>query len=246
MSKKANKTAIGAFVVGAAALCIIAVLVFGSGALFKKSEKYVLFFDGSVNGLSIGAPVVFKGVKLGTVSEIILLYDQKTKGTLIAIIADLELSIVKGDPTGPEKLEYQNYKELVERGLRARLESQSFVTGQLMLSFDFYPDKPVMLRGLYRKYPELPTIPITPSILAVMGEVPIKEIGENIRRITAAIDKLFSSGEVQDDFFIFKKMLQEITRTARSIRMLAELLEQHPESILKGKPELKGGRHDAK
>lgn len=242
MSRKANKTAIGAFVVGAAALVIAAILVFGSGAFLKKSDKYILFFDGSVKGLAVGAPVVFRGVNIGNVDNISLLYSQKTKSTLIAVIADLELSLVKGEP---EKLDYPNYQVLIDRGLRARLEVQSFITGQLMISFDFYPDKPVILQGIFKKYPELPTLPISPDIFAIMEELPIKEISGNLKRITAGVDKLMNSEELQDSLYELRNSLQEITRTARSIRVFVEYLEQHPEAIFKGKQSLPGERYEA-
>ena len=75
MSRKVNKTAIGVFVVGALILLMVAIVVFGSGNLFKQTNKFVLYFDGSVKGLSIGAPVVFRGVSIGTVKDISLIYD---------------------------------------------------------------------------------------------------------------------------------------------------------------------------
>ena len=61
MSKKANKALIGGFVVGAVVLLIISVVVLGSGLLFKRTNRYVLFFDGSIKGLSVGAPVILRG-----------------------------------------------------------------------------------------------------------------------------------------------------------------------------------------
>ena len=70
MSKTANKTLIGAFAVGAAALLLLAVAVFGSGMLFKETARFVLFFDRSVSGLSVGSPVVFQGVPVGRVTDI--------------------------------------------------------------------------------------------------------------------------------------------------------------------------------
>jgi len=232
MSRKGSKTTIGVFVIGAAVLAITAILIFGSGAFFKKSDKYVLFFDGSVKGLSVGSPAVFRGVKIGTVQDISLLYSEKTKSTLIEVIADLELSLVKGEP---EKADYPNYQALIDRGLRARLEIESFITGQLMISFDFYPDKPPVLQGIVKKYPELPSLPISPDIFAVMEELPIKEISGNLKRITEGLDRLLSSGELQDDLFELRNTLQEITRTARSLRVFVEYLQQHPEALLKGK-----------
>jgi paraquat-inducible protein B len=236
MSRKVNKTAIGAFVVSAVVLLIIAILVFGSGGLFKDSEKYIVFFNGSVKGLSVGAPVVFRGVKIGSVNKINLSYNPKAKDVFIAVIIDSELSRVEGIPG---KLGYPNYKKLIERGLRAKLEIQNFITGQLMVSFDFYPSKPVILQEITREYPELPALPISPDIFAVMDDLPIKEISNNLKKITAGIDNLFNSGELNEDFYELKNTLKEVTQTARSLRLLTEYLEQYPEALLKGKPDLK-------
>src|SRR5512136_3377298 len=72
MSKQANKTVIGIFVVGAIALVVIAIVVLGSGKFFRKTFKAVCYFEGSVGGLNIGAPVVFRGVKIGSVTDIVL------------------------------------------------------------------------------------------------------------------------------------------------------------------------------
>ena len=77
MSKQANKTLIGAFVVGATALVIAGILIFGSGDFFAERPKFVMFFEGSVNGLNVGAPVTFKGVKIGTVKEVNLYFNPK-------------------------------------------------------------------------------------------------------------------------------------------------------------------------
>ena len=80
MSKPANKTLIGAFVVGATALLLLAIAVFGSGKLFQTTSRYVLFFDGSISGLSVGSPVLFRGVPVGRVVEIRLTGNLDTKG----------------------------------------------------------------------------------------------------------------------------------------------------------------------
>lgn len=231
--RKANKTVIGAFVVGAVALLIIAITVFGSGTLFKQSDKYVLFFDGSVKGLSEGAPVIFRGVKVGNVTDIGLLYNEKEKSVLIPVVIDVELSMVKGVP---DKLGYPDYKQLIEEGLRAKLEIQNFITGQLMLGFDFYPDKPVKTYDIVRKYPELPALPISPDIFDVMNEIPVKEIADDLEQTVNGLNRLVNSEGVAE----LEKTLREVSQAARSTRLLTEYLEQHPEALLKGKTISKG------
>ena len=63
MDRQASKTLIGAFVVGAVFLIVAGVLIFGGGQFMKKSQKYVLFFKGSVKGLNEGASVLFRGLR---------------------------------------------------------------------------------------------------------------------------------------------------------------------------------------
>jgi len=233
MARKANKTLIGIFVVGAVALLVIAVTVFGSGVFLKRSDKYVLFFNGSIKGLSVGAPVNFRGVKIGNVSDISLLYDSNSENVLIPVIIDVELARVKG---APDKLGYPDYKKLIDEGLRARLEIQNFITSQLMLTFDFYPDKPAKMYDIIRDYPELPTLPISPDIFEVMDEIPVKEIAEDLKQAVSGINRLVNSKGISE----LDKTLNEITQAARSIHLFVEYLEQHPEAFLKGKPIPKG------
>ncbi|MFH1692499.1 MAG: MlaD family protein [Candidatus Omnitrophota bacterium] len=229
MSKKANKTAIGAFVIGAVVLLIVAIVVLGSGFLFQRSDKYVLFFDGSVKGLNVGAPVIFKGVKIGNISDISLIYNPKTKDVLIPVVIDVELARVKGVP---EDLGYPDYSLLIQQGLRARLEIENFITGQLMLAFDFYPEKPAKFYDLTKRYPELPALPISPDIFEIMNEIPLKDISNNLDQTVAGINKLVNS----EAFYQLGRAVQEVTQAAKAIRLFVNYLELHPEALLKGKP----------
>ena len=231
--RKANKTLIGAFVVGAVALLIIAVIVFGSGMFLKQSDKYVLFFDGSIKGLSEGAPVIFRGVKIGNVNNIGLLYNEKEKSVLISITIDVELSRVKGVP---DKFGYPDYRQLIKEGLRARLEIQNFITGQLMLGFDFYPDQPAKLYDIIKKYPELPALPVSPDIFDIMNKIPVVKIANDLEQTVSGINRLVNSEGIAE----WAKTLREVSQAARSTRLLTEYLEQHPEALLRGKTISKG------
>jgi paraquat-inducible protein B len=237
MTIKANKTVIGVFVVGAVALFVAGLIVFGSGVIFKHADEYVLFFDGSIKGLSVGAPVIFRGVRVGSVKDISLVYDNKVHDLIIPVIVEIIPGRVKG---APKEWGYSNYELLIKEGLRAKLEIQSFITGQLMISFDFYPDTIANLRGIMKNYHEFPTLPTTPDIFDVMEEVPIKEIAHNLDDTVKGINRLLDSGYLQETFFELKETLQEMTQSARSFRMLVDYLEQHPEAFLKGKPIIKG------
>ena len=91
MNKKISPAMIGAFVLGAVALIVIAILVFGSGRLFRQTRNFVLYFDNSVNGLRVGAPVKFKGVEIGSVKDIRLRLGQGTASDKIPVIIEIDL-----------------------------------------------------------------------------------------------------------------------------------------------------------
>jgi paraquat-inducible protein B len=197
MSKQANKTVIGIFVVGAIALVVIAVVVLGSGKFFKKTFTAVCYFEGSVGGLNTGAPVVFRGVRIGSVKDVILRADAKTLAFDIPVYIEIEpdrLEVIGARPTPGEYL-----KALIDRGLRASLETQSIVTGQLQVGLDFKPDKPAKFaeKRIDTKTPEIPTIPTPLQELAQkIQKLPIDEIFDKLSSTLSKIDNLVGSPEI--------------------------------------------------
>jgi len=232
MSKKPNRTLIGIFVVGAVFLFVFGIIIFSSTKFFRKTQKYVLFFDGSVRGLSVGAPVTFRGVKLGSVKEISLVYDHKTDFTFIPVIIETEASRIKNSPLRPDKASMQR---LIDSGLRGRLETLSLITGQLAISLDFFPEKPARLRGLIKEYPEIPTIPSPLGELQKnIVDIPLKDISLNLQESVRSLN--YALKESKDAvLYDLETTLREVKEAARAVRILAEYLEQHPEAILKGK-----------
>ena len=99
MSKPASKTVIGIFVVGAIALVVIAIVILGSGKFFKRTFTVVCFFQGSVGGLNEGSPVVFRGVKIGSVKDIVLRADSEKLTFTIPVYIEIEPA--KFTVTGP-------------------------------------------------------------------------------------------------------------------------------------------------
>ena len=132
MSKPANKTMIGLFVLGAIALVVVAIVTLGSGKLFKRTTTAVCYFEGSVGGLNEGSPVVFRGVKIGTVKDIAFRFDPKKVHVTIPVFIELEQR--RKGVTKEEIVD--TYKQLIDRGLKAQLEMQSIVTGQLQVALD--------------------------------------------------------------------------------------------------------------
>ena len=139
MAKPVSKTLIGAFVLGAIALTFSGIVFLGSGALFRDIQEVVMFFDGSVGGLQVGAPVTFRGVAIGEVSKIQIVYEAAKQEFRIPVAAELYPDRIQRMAATPSKTSLQG---LIDRGLRAQLQMQSLITGQLSIQLDFYPDTP--------------------------------------------------------------------------------------------------------
>jgi paraquat-inducible protein B len=229
MSKPASKTLIGVFVLGALVLAVIALVIFGSGKFFERRITYVMYFDGSVKGLNIGSPVVFRGVKIGSVKDIELKADMKDFKLVIPVYVQVEpqkVTIMQGAPAHGQYIE-----ELVKKGLRAQLEMQSIVTGQLMINVDFYPDKPARFIGLDTKYPEIPTVPSPlDEMLKTAQELPLKELFDRLLKSIAGIEKIANSPQMTASLDSLSESLKEarkiLTKVDQEIGpMMASLKE---------------------
>ena len=227
MNKEINKTLIGAFILGAVILAAAAIIVLGGGRLVGESERFVLYFSGSVNGLGLGAPVKFKGVPLGKVSAINLVYAPASKTFLTQVIVDVTKGsvIIVGElegegPANRVATSEASIEEMIEAGLRAKLRIQSFVSGQLLVAFDFFPDTPVNLMGFGDELAELPTLPSDLETLAkTLDTVDIQGIAESIVNVSTGIDQLVNSSDL-------KKAILAINDTLQSYRQLAIHLDQ--------------------
>ena len=216
MSKPASKTVIGCFVLGAIALIVLAVVILGSGRFFKKTIEAVCYFEGSVGGLNVGAPVVFHGVKVGSVKVVKLRGNPDPKGGVefrIPVFLELQpenIEVAKGTRREPER----NLKRLVDLGLRAKIETQSLVTGQRQIALDLEPDKPAKFVHADPGYTEIPTIP-TPmeEFVKKVQNLPIDEIFEKLRSTLAEIEKVVKSPEIP-------KTLQSVSEAAGEAKTL--------------------------
>jgi paraquat-inducible protein B len=169
---------IGAFVVGAIALAVVGVLLFGGGKLFQDKATYVIFFDGSVQGLNVGAPVVFRGVQVGQVTHVEALFDPKETTIRIKVLVDVVHGMVRVPEEYVRVSSQETLELLVQRGLRASLQMQSFVTGLLLVSLDFHPGTPVKRLGFDPTYPEVPTIPTEMQELLDQARQAVSKLGQ--------------------------------------------------------------------
>ncbi len=201
MARKANPALIGAFVLGAMALAVAGLVIFGGGKFFQASQKWVLYFDGSIKGLNIGSPVTFRGVKVGAVTDIVVTVDRKDVTIRTPVFVEIEANRIHEAGGGPIKFQpgAPAAKLLMERGLRAQLQVQSFVTGQLAIDLDFYPGTPITLAGLTKDYPEIPTIPSSMEKLARSIEnLPLDDLAKGLQRAIAGIEQLVNAPETRE------------------------------------------------
>lgn len=221
MAKPASKTLIGAFVVGAVALVVVAIALFGSGKLFAERPRFVMFFPGSVNGLEVGSPVQFRGVKIGEVVGISASFNPKDLSIMIPVYVETDPASMRVPEQYRHLIQGKRYEfigHLVKKGLKAQLRMKSLITGQLYVAVDFYPDKPARFSGLDKRYPEIPTIPSTSEVLmATLEQVPLTEITTKLLKVTEGVERIVNSPEIKGSLKNLDAGLEQLTQLIRDI-----------------------------
>ncbi len=224
MAKQANRMMIGVFVVLAVVLMAASLVVFGSGKFFKKTVKCVLYFDEPVKGLSVGAPVLFQGVQIGSVVSIVLEVDPAMLQVHIPIIIEYEpdrfhvraKEAVVRDPR-------KTVPKLIEKGLRGQLVMQSFITGQLAIEFGFYPEStlcypPPQVDKEFKDYIVIPTCKSTGEKLAnALEKLDLEGLKKNLESTLAGVERFINSPELAASLRALKDSLQEASKLAKSV-----------------------------
>lgn len=194
MAAKANPKVVGGFVVGAVALLVAVVALFGGGNLLVKRPRAGTYFEGSVAGLEVGAPVTYRGVRVGEVTSIHLEVDSKTLTPRMPV----EFEIIPGVVQWSDRpLQPDEFRRLIDRGLRAKLVSQSLVTGLLAIELNYYPDSPAVLAGgLPRGVTEIPSVRSDMETLrSTLSNLPVDEIATSLVQVLTRADALLSDPE---------------------------------------------------
>ncbi|MDH5298188.1 MAG: MlaD family protein [Desulfobulbaceae bacterium] len=195
MSRQANPTLIGAFVLGAIILGALVVLRLAGGQWFQERRQHVLYFEGAAQGLQIGSPVVFLGVKVGTVKRIQLGLDAENHRFLVPVTIELNPNMVQSRQGEEVNLQdHKTIRKLVDRGLRAQLKMLSLLTGQLYIDLDFHPEKPPVFIADNPKVSEIPTIPTAVQELATKLEgFPMDTFLADFAAISRSLNKILSA-----------------------------------------------------
>ncbi len=239
MSKKANPTVIGGFVVVAVALLATGVALFGGKELFVTRNEYVAYFEEGTKGLRVGANVLMNGVRIGYVTEIALLVDTQSLNTLtrvnLELLPNTYIQTMEGVPVA-EGLQVSIGHEwlIYKAGLRAQLDIESFITGQLLVELSFRPNTLVELRGVNTEYPEIPTIRsnlqellqnIGDWVSDVQSEIDVGEIARRIESVLKGLDELAHSGDLRESLTGLNSLLNDETMQGLSESLVAALAD---------------------
>ncbi|WP_296806239.1 MlaD family protein [Thiocapsa sp.] len=265
--------------------------------IYLHKERYLLFFEGSVRGLTVGAPVMLRGITIGKVLDIQLQLSVEDLQFHIPVLIELEPErvVVRGDRGALDKTGM--IRQLVAKGLRAQLKTGSLITGQLYVELDFYPDVAPEVLAKQGDYDVLPTIPgsleaLTNKVTAILDRLdafPFDRIGKDLTDTLAGASEIVNSAALKQGIVELeqslseiralaeqlntgiapelaetlrqttatlrgvsrmieegspisvelRRSLNEVSGAARSLKVLTDYLERHPEALLRGKG---GGR----
>ena len=230
MAKQSFKTAVGAFVIGGLALLVTGIILLGGGRMFSDDIEYVLYFDGSVSGLNIGAPVVFRGVPMGQVTRISLEANPRDASVTIPVYIRLdENSIVRAGVTGEltDNFRQEILRRLIQRGLRARLQLQSLITGQYRVELDFLPNTPANFRSPMpdREIPTLPS-PID-TLQRTVASLPLEEMAHTTAGILEKLNAALSGDALERGIKAFATSFEEAQALALEKLNAAATSAQH-------------------
>lgn len=232
MNNRVSPALIGSFVVSGIALVVAAVIVFGSGRVFEQRESFVAFFPGSVNGLSVGSNVSFRGVNVGTVRQILLSMgnDSLTAGGeyRIPVVFDVDQSLIQSRGARVELGDPVQLRQMLDLGMSARLDTESIVTGRLYVSLDFRPEANPVYYGVTHEYPEIPTVPspmaeVQEKIRELadrFADVDLEEIFTAMRQTLDGIEEIVTDEELQTVATNVNTLVRTVDETVLGIQDL--------------------------
>lgn len=194
---------------------------------YTRRIQFVMYFTGSVRGLNPGAPVEFRGIRIGEVIDIRMEFDADDLSFRIPVVVELEpdrITSQGGETLSPE----QTIATLVDKGLRARLQTGNLLTGQLFVEMNMYPEAEVnLVADENQQLPELPTIPgafetITNSlsgIVAKLETVDMQALGDNLVEIVRGTSELINKDQHEET-------VTDLQASMRSFRRILDNVEE--------------------
>jgi len=247
MSIRANPAAIGLFIIGVIALTVIGVAVLAPSAWLHKRSTFISYFGESVNGLGIGAPVKFQGVPVGTVTDLLIQIELKDKTFEVPVQYEVDLTrLTSRAGTFVDLNNQEVLRQQIHDGLRAQLQMESIVTGQLYVELRYSPNaappEPTQRLAIH---PEIPTYP---SLLAAFGtqagslvgdalkilfrvnemleEVDMKGLNASVVASAQSVERLAESSEIRAALGELPATTEQFNRTMAAMQSMAERIDQ--------------------
>lgn len=175
-------------------------------SIFKRSVPFLTNFVTSVSGLAAGSPVTLRGLKIGEVSNVSLAYDKATDNVIAPVHFTLEPErIALLDLPSDGDLD-SRMRQLVQRGLRVKLESSSILTGSKQLSMDVFPDAPPATLTKDGAAYVIPVLGGSGDDIATsagnlvnrLSNLPFEQIGQNLNQTLAGVNALVHDKELTE------------------------------------------------
>jgi len=260
MQRTPNRIVIGLFtIIGIFVFVFIVAILVGDNIMKSKQDELVMYFDESVKGLIVGSSVSFKGVEIGKVSNIDLIADANELNFSVPVYVKLNKDqTFRINNSRKIRNKEAFLRDLIKKGLKARLMTQSYLTGQLSIELEILPNIPAVFKAnnLPRDIIEIPTV-LSPlgELSKSLQDLPIRITIDKFNNILDIINKELpillsqtalvstnvnkvisnNDGNISNVIWNFNKTLNEISDAARTLKNFADYVERHPEALIKGK-----------
>ena len=243
------------FVMAASIIAVAAVMVFGAAKFFSRTENFISFFSESVNGLDVGAPLKYKGVKIGKVEGIFISSSKNIKESSVSVVYSIDIDQLRRK-TGTDFKDYSDWMdEQIAEGLRAKLNYQSIVTGMLYIELDFIADKGEKYDLKYggTRFKEIPAAKSGLSELAKgfektmadVAKIDFAGIGQNVHSAIVKVNEKLDAIDakaISDNAVSALKGVDDLVRNrdvAEAIKKLDVLLSDSDALVNDARAELK-------
>ena len=218
-----HKAAVGGFFLVGVGILIFGIMALGGGQLFSKDVKFNIWFDTSVSGLSLGAPVVFRGVDLGTVTSIGLAVTSDMSNALIPVVVQIDsenLVRAAGGGTATEDEAAQIIRNMVAQGMRAKLQMSSIITGQYRIALGFHPGIEPVYRSGDPQW-EIPSVTGSlDNMTKALDQMPIQEMLANLENTLDRLGAIIMSGEIERCLTSFANTMENADTLLASMQSL--------------------------
>jgi len=251
----------------------------------RIKKRFLAYFPESLRGLSVGAPVDFRGIVIGEVKSLGVEYEKEGSTIHFPVTMDVYLDRLRSRAINEDVLGISEAQSralidrLMEHGMRWQLRTGNLLTGQLYIAVDFFPDAPRASIDWSRTPAVVPTLPsglgeiqdAVAHIVRKLDRIPIEQLSQELSQALVSLDATLKSSRtligqldsqvapqatrtlqeaeqalksanavLQEDSPLQKDLqeaLKQVAQSARALALLADYLERHPESLIRGKPE---------